>query len=257
MGCIGLFSLNSLWRPNWFGPIEEPVRRLTLFSLPFTVLSAIALFFARELFPVLSQVSTPRSFRTIYLDQSFFILRGIIYILGALWFCGLIWFRKKLWAAPSLILLLMFGSLASYDWVLSISPQFHSTIFGLLTLETSTLITFGLAVIQSKSANSEQTQIDVNNVHFALIALWGYLVFMQYLTVWSGNLPVEAHYFTSRISGAHGFLAIFVLAGQLFIPIPLLLFKKLKRSLRFTHGLAGYSLFLQMLNLIWMLGANS
>src|SRR5579859_675215 len=58
-----------------------------------------------------------------FLNQNWFIIRTVIYFF--------VWSR---WSGPGLFLVVVVGSLAAFDWLMSLEPTWYSTIFGLVTL---------------------------------------------------------------------------------------------------------------------------
>ena len=87
-------------------------------------------------------------------DENFFMLRTVIYFfLWSLW-VGSIYHQStkqdtersvrqmyiaSRWSAPGLFLAVVVGTLASYDWLMSIEPKWYSTIFGLFMLSGGAL----------------------------------------------------------------------------------------------------------------------
>jgi hypothetical protein len=254
LGFSSLIGLNALFKPKWFHALQKCLSHLTFLYLPLGLCFVLVLFLQKSFFPWASLESNFNSFQSRYYSEPAFACRGLVYIALLSILSRLYRLRKKINAPICLATLLFFGSFASYDWIMSQSHDFHSTLFGLLTIVTGTLIVHALSLSRLKEEVDTDLLVDVNNVHLTLIALWVYLVIMQYITVWSANLPEESAYFKLRFHGILGTLASIILLVQIFIPIPLLLFKKLKRQLAFTRRLALLTLCLQALHLFWLLG---
>ena len=254
LGMNSLIGLNALLKPKWFQPLRESLTDLTLGYLPLGLCFVLVLFLQKRIFPWATLNSNFNSFQSRYYSGPAFACRGLVYIALFAIFARLYRTGKKLNAPLCLATLLFFGSFASYDWILSQAHDFHSTIFGLLIIVTGTLVVHALCLSRLREGLAPNILIDLNNVHLTLIALWAYLVIMQYITVWSANLPEESVYFKERFHGILGTVASITLAAQIFIPIPLLLFKKLKQQLSFTRRLALYTMCLQALHLFWLLG---
>jgi hypothetical protein len=49
---------------------------------------------------------------------------------------------------------------------------------------------------------------DWGNLLLALVMLWSYFAFSQYLIIWSANLPEETTWYVARTHGAWGVIAI-------------------------------------------------
>jgi hypothetical protein len=188
--------------------------------------------------------------KNLYLTRTGFLLRGIVY-----WISWLLLSRAALrehgWAGgPGFVLLLFSGTFASVDWILSLEAGFKSTIFGLIFLLSSVLLAFGYAFPKRSSFRQRQDQ---GSVHLALVCTWTYLVFIQFLVIWSGNLPDEVQWYHLR--SEHGwqiFPLVFALL-QFFAPFFLLLLSKVKRSAFWSGALSGTTIFSQVVFLFWQI----
>ena len=120
-----------------------------LFSLPLLIGVHVIYPWADPL--VLAQDAQLRA-QSWYLDPTFFIIRSVIYF-G----CGSRWARFRSTrshperlsriAAPGLIAYGITATLASIDWIMSLFPHWHSTIFGLLAAVGWVLASAALATI--------------------------------------------------------------------------------------------------------------
>ncbi len=99
--------------------------------------------------------------------------------------------------------------LASYDWVMSLEPDWYSTIFGVYNF--AGLFVSGLAMITLlllwlrngplKDVISRQHLHDLGKLLFAFSTFWMYLWFSQYMLIWYANVPEETVYFVRRMHG--------------------------------------------------------
>ncbi|MEZ5859117.1 MAG: hypothetical protein R3D28_09040 [Geminicoccaceae bacterium] len=83
------------------------------------------------------------------------------------------------------------------------------------------------------------------------ILLWAYLVFMEYLVVWSGDLPQNAAWFLQRASGGWAALLAIIACGHFVLPFALLLSSRLRGDWQVVSGLAVLILATQLLYLVW------
>ena len=88
--------------------------------------------------------------RAAYLNENFFVLRTYVYfLLWSIWIFAIYHQSTKQdsathrsgrctsiarWSAPGLFLVVAVGTLAAYDWLMSVQPTWYSTIFGLYYL---------------------------------------------------------------------------------------------------------------------------
>ncbi|MCB0444300.1 MAG: quinol:cytochrome C oxidoreductase [Gelidibacter sp.] len=157
-----------------------------------------------------------------YLNFTFFIIRGIIYIVG--WNFYRYFSRKnsilqatastvepyKKTFKASVFFLLFFivtESLMSWDWFMSMTPHWYSTLFAwyiFASMFVSAITTIALVVIYLKS-KGHLTFVNNSHLHdlgkymFAFSIFWTYLWFGQFMLIWYANIPEEATYFVMRI----------------------------------------------------------
>jgi hypothetical protein len=202
-----------------------------------------------------------------YLNVSFFRLRTLLYVavwLALAWAVGA-WSRhdgavagRARRASPAgLILLFVTVSLAAFDWIMSLDPQWYSAIFGLLVTAGQATAALSLAVLWSLYARAAtplapQQLHDCGNLLLTLLLLWTYLAGMQLITVWIADLPREIRWYLPRLQTDWRWLGLAVLTLHLFVPLPLLLSRGIKRS-RNGLGLAAALLFCaQGLYALWL-----
>jgi hypothetical protein len=104
------------------------------------------------------------------------------------------------WSAPGLFLVVVVGTLAAYDWLMSVQPAWYSTIFGLYYLAGGALSFMAITTLIClgfRRAGILKDTITVEHYHdlgkwlFALTAFYTYIAFAQYLLIWYANLPEE------------------------------------------------------------------
>ena len=173
------------------------------------------------LYPALS--ATKDGLPGWWMTPVFFVVRAVVFLVAwtALSFVfshppgsGAIDIRRPLLAAGGLALHFVMGTLAAFDWVQSVEPSFNSSAFGLLLISTWSSIAVSLAVTLAVSGRRPRTARGLSADHrdlratqhvstaiAVLLANWGFLVFTQYLVVWSANLPKEVIWYQHRAAG--------------------------------------------------------
>jgi hypothetical protein len=188
-----------------------------------------------------------------YLNVPFFRLRALLYLvvwLTLAWAVGA-WGRRDGTVARrarrispgGLVILLGTTSLASFDWVMSLDPQWYSAIFGLLVTAGQVTAALALAVLwyaAARAATAPDPQLlnDFGNLLLTLLLLWTYLVGMQFITIWIADLPREIRWYLPRLQTDWRWMGLVILTLHLFVPLPLLLSRSIKRS-RAGLGLAA------------------
>jgi hypothetical protein len=94
---------------------------------------------------------------------------------------------------------------------------------------------------------------DLGKLLLALVMLWSYFAFSQYLIIWSGNLPEEIGYYSMRTHAVWG--AVIIMIGILHFAAPFLflLSRNFKRNPSKLVLVAVLILVMRMVDLIWVL----
>lgn len=144
--------------------------------------------------------------------------------------------------ARSALFLAFFGLtywLATYDWIMSLQPDWASTIFGFYNF--AGLFVSGLAILvlllawlrqraPLDSVITTQHLHDCGKLIFGFSTFWMYLWFSQYMLIWYAHIPEEASYYAQRQQGMWGSLLLLNLALNWALPFLALLPKRNKQS---------------------------
>ena len=105
------------------------------------------------------------------------------------------------WSAPGLFLAVVVGTLASYDWLMSLEPNWYSTIFGLYILvgRRADVHVGRDAGVPGFPARRDFSNMPSRVEHYhdlgsgcsRMTAFYTYIAFSQYLLIWYANLPEE------------------------------------------------------------------
>ncbi len=113
--------------------------------------------------------------------------------------------RRSRLAVVMLMLYIVVLSLLGFDLVMSLAPQWHSSLFGGYFVVSSLYTGFALLAILTVFSNrSGAAEVppsavqDVAKLVFATCILWMYFFFSQYLVIWYGNVPVETRFLVAR-----------------------------------------------------------
>ena len=215
-----------------------------------------------------------------YLEPDFFLLRSLIYFaLWSLWIFSI--YRQSTkqdtersakqmhaitrWSAPGLFLVVVVGSFAAFDWLMSLDPGWYSTIFGLYYLSDGALafmsvvtlicLSFRRAGILEKSIQKEHYH-DLGKWLFAITCFYTYIATSQFLLIWYADLPEETIFFRHRAHGEWLWISLSLPVLRFFIPFFILLCRPAKRKLTLIGVMAGYSLLAVYLDLYWVVMPN-
>lgn len=189
-----------------------------------------------------------------WLNPGFFIFRIFAYfaIWGSLaWYflgnslkqdkSGDVVLTKRMWttAGPALVLFALTLTFAAFDLLMSLSPIWFSTIFGVYIFagcvsSFMSIICISAIWLQSqgflKRAITMEHYHDLGKLMFAFTFFWGYIAFSQYMLTWYANMPEETFWYMHRQEGGWENWSWLLLAGKFVIPFAFLLNRYLKRN---------------------------
>ncbi len=136
-----------------------------------------------------------------YLDVPFWTVRAAIFL--AIWITLgelLVRTRNRALAAAALPILGLTLTFAAFDWLMSLTPLWYSTIFGLIYFGGGFVAAMALLAATSR-ATPDQTSA-LGRMILAFLILWAYLEFAQALIIWLANKPDEVPWYVARTAMA-------------------------------------------------------
>jgi hypothetical protein len=281
LGSLALLMLQHLTGGAW-GLVIRRVLEASTRTLPLMLILFIPIIFGlRQIYPWANSAfmnTTPAlQQKSHYLNPSFFIMRSAIYFaFWSLLALALNWFsleqdrtgksriRKRLQmiSGPGLALLIFSITFATIDWVMSLEPDWSSTIFGLIFVAAWSLsaLSFTIVVMSWLSHRAPMDRVaqprhfhDWGNLLLALVMLWTYFAFSQYLLIWSGNLAEETVWYVARNHGGWGVIALAIVILQFAFPFLALLSRASKKSADKLAVLAVLILVMRVVDVIWLI----
>ena len=92
---------------------------------------------------------------------------------------------------------------------------------------------------------------DLGGLLFTFTMFWAYTSFMQFLIIWSGNLPHEITYYLVRTAGSWFYVFMIVVVLAWAVPYFSLLFRPIKTNPRRLAAVAGLLVVTQLVNVYW------
>ena len=212
-----------------------------------------------------------------YLNVPFFLIRAAIYFAG--WMFLSWWFNR--WSAkedaeghdavhtkmsrmagPGLLFYGFSVTFMAVDWILSVDPKWFSTIFGLLFIANQALTGMAflitLMVLLSKYRPMSEVLThrhlhDLGKFMLALVMVWAYFSFSQFIIIWAGNLPEEIPWYLIRMNNGWQFVGLLLVLGHFVLPFALLLSRDLKRNFKFLAMIAVFILVMRFVDLYWLI----
>jgi uncharacterized membrane protein len=213
--------------------------------------------------------------KSVYLNVPFFIMRAAVFFviwivlarLTTRWALQAKYYQDphqrrnfQRLSAFGLILYVLSMTFASVDWIMSLQPEWYSTIYGLLIVGAQALtgLSFSIALLPWRVKRSPLKEVatpdlyrDLGALLLTTVMVWAYFSFSQYLIMWAGNLPHEITWYLARGRGGWIWLGIAVMVIQFVLPFLVLLSLRAKRNLRALTGLAFAILFSRLLDHFW------
>ncbi len=216
------------------------------------------------------------SWKAPYLNVPFFLIRAALYF--GLWsFIAVLYYRgsrgqdvtgdpgvsarlRRL-AGPAIIILALTQTFASIDWIMSLTPHWYSTMFGVYFFAGSFvgfIALLSVVVVAMRGVGLLDTVISAEHLHdigkflFAFTMFWAYIGFSQFFLIWYANLPEETIWYQARIEGSWLTVSLFLMAGHFGVPFFYLMGRAVKRR-GSTLAIGGaWLLAMHFLDLYWL-----
>lgn len=281
IGAIGLLAIQYLTGGMWGVVVRRPLEAATR-TLPIVALAFLPLLLGmHDLYEWTHEdvVATDEILKgkSPYLSEPFFIVRAVFYFvvwIGIAYFMNRwsrdyeetaspwIALRLRNLSAATLLVLGLTLTFASVDWLMSLEPHWYSTMYGIsfmvgCLLSAMAFVSLMATVLSEYEPLAEiftrRTYRDLGNLMLAMVMLWGYTAFSQFMLIWYGNLREEVPYYIPRTRGAWGFIAILLILFHFFLPFALLLIRDIKDRPRTLGITAGLILIMRMLDHYWII----
>lgn len=235
VGCLTVLMLGHLLGDPWLAPVRGELEAGAL-TLPLLALLSVPLLLGlADVYPWArpgGEAGLPET-RARWLGGTAFVVRTAIYL--AVW-SALAWamtrpgrHHRRL-AAVGLMLVLPTVTLAGMDWVMSLDPAWLSSLYGLAFGVAQAVAALAAAILAATLRPDRDPPGRVASLTGALLALAlasAWLWFVQFLVVWSADLPHEVAWYLARREGvwwwlmpgltvpAAGLAALLLVGGRL------------------------------------------
>ncbi len=280
LGCLGLlmiqFTVKGTWglairRLSEAGALTIPL--MAALFIPILLGAGVLYPWAR---PDVVANDTLLQQKSVYLNIPFFIVRAVLFF--ALW--SALAFTLRRWSLrgdterdPGLVQRLqnlsIFGvialsltvTFAMIDWIMSLEPDWASTIYAAMVAMGGLLAAFALVVaLLTRLRDYEPLSAlvtpavlnDLGNLLMAALLMWAYFAFSQYLVIWSGNLSDEIPWYLRRLDNGWQIVALVIVVLHFAIPFVLLLSPQVKRSARSLGMVAALLVVVHLVDAFWL-----
>jgi hypothetical protein len=281
LGCLALGMIHQLSGGAWGVLIRRPIGAavrvipvLTLLFLPIALGMPHLYEWTHADVVAHSEVLQHKQ---AYLNVPFFLVRAAIYFIvwNALSYFLNAWSleqdrtgdpriarRMQMLSGGGLVAYGLTITFASFDWLMSLEPEWFSTIYGVLIMGGQGLsaLAFLIIVIVWLSRRPPLADVvvpaylhDLGNLLLAFVMLWAYFSFSQYLIIWSGNLPEEISWYLHRLQTGWRPIALTLVAFHFVVPFGLLLSRNIKRGGQLLVQVATLILLARLVDLFWLI----
>ena len=262
LGSLFFVLVQHLTKAGWSASVRRIAEILSLGNLPLAVLFlpilVSVLMGSHALYewndPEAVKHSSLLAGKSGYLNAGFFAVRAVVYF--AVWilltrlFVGTsirqdvigspdLTSQMEGLSAPGTLAFSLTSSFAAIDWLMSLAPEWFSTIFGVYIFAgclVSCFATMSLVVLWLKSrgflakAVTVEHQHDLGKLLFAFTCFWAYIAFSQYFLIWYANIPEETVWFKWRLTPAWTPVSVFLALGHFVLPFVFFMSRHIKRN---------------------------
>ncbi|MBN1218248.1 MAG: hypothetical protein JXM69_04915 [Anaerolineae bacterium] len=280
LGCLAGVTLHHVVGGNWSFTIRRFLEAGAM-TLPLLALLFIPILFGMQaLFPWTHAEEVAHSellqHKAGYLNAPFFIGRTVLYFV--IWI-GLAYLLNR-WSGrqdetgdpglktrmanispPGLILIVLTSTFAAFDWMMSLEPAWFSSIYGVLFIAGQMLVAVAFAIVALYLFRNRQPLAgratiaifnDLGNFLLVFVAFWAYIVYSQYLIIWSANLPEEITWYIVRTQGGWQYVGLALIIFHFALPFAVLLARAVKRRAEALAAIAALIILMRFVDLFWL-----
>lgn len=281
LGCMAFLMIHYLTGGRWGWPVRRMFEAAAS-TLPLLGLLFVPVFFGiHQLYPwaMPARVAADHvlQHRQAYMSPPLFVVRAFVFFGIWIWLAHLLnkWSheqdttrdlapmkRLRKLSGPGLVIYPLTITVTFVDWVMSLEPDWFSTMFPILIcigqmLSGLAFVILLLAWLGPRSSLSEI--IGRENFHhlgsllLAFTMLWAYMAFSQLLVIWSGDLPHEISWYLHRIGGGWRWVVVFLVLFHFFGPFFLLLSRQMKKTREALATIAAVMFVAHIIDVWWMI----
>lgn len=150
---------------------------------------------------------------------------------------------------------------ASFDWLMSLAPEWVSTAFGVYWFVGGFVTALGLFALLAFVLRRDGVlaeELTESRVHalgklmLTFVIFWAYIAYAQFFIIWIADIPAEAGWYLPRVTGSWRPVAVLLVIGHFVIPFAALLSWRLKRSPRALAAVGGWILAMHCVDAYWL-----
>lgn len=279
LGNLFLVVLERLVGATWSVPMRRVPERLAALVPLAVLLMLIALLSLPVLFPWTHEEAKHHQIlidKAAWLNIPFFAVRVVL--CAALWLGFYAFYvrgsrrqdesrdaaftvRARKLAPPFMVMFFFTITIASFDWISSLEPEWYSDMFGVYIFAGTFLAGIASMALGVLALLRQGRLPEVKTKHYKNLGTLGlaftvflaYIGFAQYMLIWYANLPEEVVWYKHRLEGAWQPVALLLPLLLFVVPFFLLLGGKAKERPA-VLGAAAISILLgHLVDIYWMI----
>jgi len=169
--------------------------------------------------------------------------------------------RMKKVAGPATILFALTTAWAGFDLLMSLTPHWFSTIWGVYYFAGCAISVYCLLAIMSfalQKSGRVTRSITIEHYHDdgkmanAFTLFWAYICFSQFMLIWVANLPEETSFFRPRMFTEWKWISIAVIVLHFCVPFVGMMSRHVKRNPPLLALWCMYMLGVHLFDLYWI-----
>lgn len=281
LGALAMTMIARLTAATWFVALRRQTEQVAATLPAFAVLFLPVLFAVRVLYPwaapdVAPELAAALRAKSAYLNLPFFIVRAGVY--WAVWIgfqhalrraslaqdgadAPRLERRMRALCAVGVIAVGLTMTFAAFDWMMSLSPTWYSTIFGVdffAGAMVGALSLLAVLLARGRRRGELPDSVGVEHMHalakllLTFVLFWVYIGFSQFIVIWSAEIPAETTWYIARTRGGWAALGAVLVVGHFALPFCALVVRGVRRNIGAMALLGGWLLVMHFLDVYWM-----
>lgn len=128
---------------------------------------------------------------------------------------------------------------AGFDWIMSLEPNWFSTMFGVRIFASGAVLGFAMVILTTKSLKANGVignEVNVEHFHdlgklmFGFLIFWAYISFSEFFLIWYAAIPEETIYFHRRWDYTNWrYISMAIVGLKFILPFYLVMSRNVKR----------------------------
>lgn len=168
--------------------------------------------------------------------------------------------RLQLLGVAGLIPLGLTLTIAAFDWLMSLTPTWYSSIFGIYFFAGSFVGGLALLTLVASWEQGHGRLTELRAPHYyalgrlllAFTSFWAYVAYFQFMIIWIANRPTEGAWFLQRQSDSWRDVSLALIIGHFAVPFLVLLSYRIKRERRWLGLVAAWLVLFHFVDIYWL-----